>query len=414
MKIQASSELHLPYLTRDLPGIGGMIKVVLDDFQVEEVPLYNPSDEGTHVYFMIEKRGLGTMEAVRRIGRALGRRDRDFGYAGLKDARGVTRQVLSLEHIDPKRIKGVEVPGVRVLWIRRHRNKLRIGHLAGNRFVVRIRECAADASDTVRPVLEVLQRRGVPNYFGPQRFGTRGNNAAIGAAILAGDFGAALRALVGAPWPAEDADVRRARELADRGDYREASRVWPPAFNLERRVCRELASDSEQPQRGWRLVSPPMRRLYVSALQSDLFNRVMAVRIQSVDRIEEGDLAYKHANGACFLVQDAAVEQPRCDAFEISPTGPIFGARMTAPSGKQGEREERVLVEAGVRFDRRRAPDGTDITGARRPLRVPLRDLDAGEGRDGSGRYLQLSFTLPPGAYATNVTREVCKAEAAD
>ena len=94
----------LPYLTVDLPGIGGTIKRSEEDFIVEELPLYPPSGEGTHTYFCIEKHGLTTFAAIDRVARALGERSRDIGYAGLKDARAVTRQVLSLEHVEPQRL----------------------------------------------------------------------------------------------------------------------------------------------------------------------------------------------------------------------------------------------------------------------------------------------------------------------
>src|ERR1043166_8776551 len=104
----------LPYLTADLPGIGGEIKRYDEDFIVEELPLYAPSGSGTHVYFAIEKRGLPTLAAIQHIARALGRQPRDIGYAGMKDAHGVTRQMLSVEHVDNNQVESLALSRIKV------------------------------------------------------------------------------------------------------------------------------------------------------------------------------------------------------------------------------------------------------------------------------------------------------------
>ncbi|MCH7813494.1 MAG: tRNA pseudouridine(13) synthase TruD, partial [Planctomycetes bacterium] len=178
--------IELPYQTADSPGIGGRIKTEARDFRVEELPLYRPSGTGTHTYFGIEKTGLTTQQAVSRLAAALGKRPRDVGYAGLKDARAVTCQTLSVEHVDPQRVERLDLPGIRIQWVDRHTNKLKLGHLAGNRFLIKIREVADPSLPGVEAVLAALTRRGLPNYFGPQRFGRRGDNAAIGRAALQG------------------------------------------------------------------------------------------------------------------------------------------------------------------------------------------------------------------------------------
>ena len=105
MSIGIYQESDLPYVTRDLPGVGGAIKRYDEDFIVEELPRYEASGEGTHIYFQIEKRGLTTPAAIRLIAEALGRRPQEIGYAGLKDAHSVTRQMLSIEHINPAKVR---------------------------------------------------------------------------------------------------------------------------------------------------------------------------------------------------------------------------------------------------------------------------------------------------------------------
>ncbi len=402
---------ELPYLTASIPGIGGRIKARPDDFAVEEVPLYEPSGQGTHVYFQIEKTGLTTMQAVAQIAKALGRAARDIGYAGLKDADAVTRQTLSLEHIDPALIEGLQLHRIRVLKISRHTNKLKLGHLAGNRFVIRIREVDASRLDDVRRMLEVLSRRGVPNYFGPQRFGLRGDTWEIGRAILRGDPELALGLILGRVGPADYGQVRRARELCDRGEYEQAAKTWPYPFNNERRLAYAVARSGGNAAKALRSVDPQMKRFYISAYQSQLFNQVVVQRLDSIDRLVAGDLAWRHPQGAVFRVEDVEREQPRCDAFEISPTGPLFGYRMTEPQGEPGRWEDSVLNAEGMRPEDWRQGTAFKVKGARRPLRFQPQEVAVEAGRDDVGSFLELRFRLESGCYATTVLREICKSD---
>lgn len=401
----------LPYLTADMPGIGGIIKRYNEDFVVEEVPLYPASGSGTHIYFTIEKQGMTTPAAVQQIARRLGRRPHDIGYAGMKDAHAVTRQMLSVEHIDPQRVSEMEFSRIKVLTVTRHSNKLKLGHLAGNRFILKIRESdvrAEDAVSRISAILDILAKRGVPNYFGPQRFGARGDNALIGRAIVRNDLAEAMAYILGKPGPVDHGEVHKARELFDAGDYEAAAATWPRAFGEQTKLCRVLARDRDF-EKAWRAVNQTLRKLYFSAFQSDLFNQVLARRLENLDRMLVGDLAWKHRNGACFRVEDAAAEQPRCDVFEISPTGPLFGRRMTEALGEPGQIEAEILAGSGVTAEELERRGSDQFDGGRRPLRVPLEDPQVDADKDERGPYLELQFMLPAGAYATNVTREVTK-----
>ena len=400
----------LPWLTADLPGIGGVIKRFDEDFLVEELPLYHPCGEGTHVFFTIEKRGLPTLAAVEHVARALGKQPRDIGYAGMKDAHGVTRQMLSVEHIEPTRIESLTFTRIKILTISRHTNKLKLGHLAGNRFVIKIRHPIDNPLKRARAIVEILSARGVPNYFGPQRFGSRGDNAQIGRAVLSDDYDEAIALMLGRPGPVDRGPPKRARELFDAGDLEAAARAWPRGtFSQQMRVCRALFKSGDDAKVAWRAVDHTMRKLYLSAFQSKLFNDVMARRLATLDRLETGDIAWKHRNGACFLVEDAGVEQSRCDALEISPTGPIFGRRMTEATGTSGALEQAVLAESGISSREFGGKDCGRLDGGRRPLRVPLAEASLDEGDDDHGAFLRVRFSLPPGAYATNVIREITK-----
>lgn len=336
-----------PYLTGAVPGIGGRMRVDPEDFQVEEKPLYLPCGEGEHLYIKVTKRMLSTPDLVRRISSTVGVKAQGIGTAGLKDARAVTTQMISLHGVTPDRLARLKQDGqiLAIEVLGRHRNRLRPGHHAGNRFRLVIRDVAAHAKETVPTVLHELSHRGVPNYFGPQRQGKSGENFQVGAGLLT--------------------DAGRREKMS------RAKRMW-----------------------------------YLNAFQSHLFNLILGKRIDRIDRIVAGDWAMKMDNGACFLVEDADKEQPRADRFEISPTGILFGSRVSWAGGEPGEMERAVAAEAGATPESlTEAAKACGFRGERRSVRVPLADLNWSL----DAATLSLSFSLPPGAYATSVLRELMK-----
>ena len=400
----------LPYATPDAPGIGGTLKQRPEDFFVQELPLYEPSGEGEHVLCEFQKIGLGTLEAIERLAKALNVRQRDIGYAGMKDKQAVTRQLFSIFGATEEQVMTTPVPGLTPQWAGRHGNKLKLGHLAGNRFALKVRDVQPSKVVGLRPLLERLGRDGLPNYFGEQRFGRRDDNDRVGAALLRQDPAAVVAELLGKPSASDEYDEARARMAVDEGNFAEALEVWPRR-GAEQRVLARLA-ESGDPAAAVAGIDRKMRRLYVSALQSRLFNRVVAARLTegTLGILKAGDLAWKHANGACFRVVDPAAEQARADAFEISPTGPLFGRKMTEPADLPAEAEAAALAHYGLsREDFRRSPDRPD--GARRPLRVRPTDTTLAAGVDEHGPHVTVAFTLPPGAYATTLMREVMKVE---
>jgi tRNA pseudouridine13 synthase len=338
-----------PFLTEAIPGVGGRIKETPEDFRVEESPLYVPCGEGEHLYMRITKRNLSTPDLVGRLSSMLGVKTKCIGVAGLKDTQAVTSQMVSIQGITPDRLTRVRLDDriMAVQILGRHRNRLRKGHHSGNRFCVIVRGVGADADVHVPAVLAVLERRGFPNYFGRQRQGRDGLNYRTGAELLADP-------------------ERRARMSRQK-------RLW-----------------------------------YLSSFQSHFFNRLLARRIDRIDRLLTGDWAMKHENGACFPVADAAVEQPRADRFEISPTGILFGSRAPWASGEPGEIERAVAAEVGATPEGLiKAASDCGFRGERRAFRVQPKDLTWSLDQN----RLTLSFSLPPGAYATSLLREVMKIE---
>jgi len=393
-------------LTEGVPGTGGSLRVELEDFLVEEVPLYEPCGTGEHVLFEIEKRGISTREAARRVALRLGVRVEGIGFAGQKDSRSVARQWMSAQHVEPASVMQLDAPGLRVLRAARHRNKLRLGHLAANRFTIRVRGPRPGSSGDARAVLETLARKGVPNRFGAQRFGERSDGHLVGAALLRGDWDEVVSLLLGRPSELDPPRVRASREAFERGALAEALRLLPPERSDERACLAALLAGRSR-ERALGAIPGRSRRFLVSALQSQLFNRVLDSRMPDIDRLERGDLAYKHDSGAVFMVTDPAAESPRAERFEVSPSGPLFGYKMIEPAFGPAELERRVLAEAGLSAaDFGRWP-ALKLKGERRPLRVRLSDYSL-EEREGD---LVLAFTLPPGSYATVVLDEVMKSD---
>jgi tRNA pseudouridine13 synthase len=334
----------------------GRIKTRFEDFVVEELPAYEPSGTGEHVYVRITKTDLTTLEAVKRVARALACDAREAGFAGMKDRHGVTTQTLSLHAprgVLPSELAGralsMTVEGVTVLSATPHGNKLKPGHLAGNRFAITVRDVPRDRMDEVQKSLADVLRHGVPNAFGAQRFGRERDNAS--------------------------------RALA-----------W-------------LRGEAEGPR------DPRMQRLMWSSLQSAIFNAVLDARVADGTWATalEGDLLKLRSSGGLFLCADVQADCARAETGEVSPTGPIVGVEMRWPEGAPALLERRICSETlGEDFDlarTRRLGEGT-----RRPLRVWVQDLRwEVEGGDpgNAATCIRVYFVLPKGAYATTVLEAV-------
>lgn len=308
---QATGAEPLGDPTRDLPRASGeplargRIRVRPEDFQVEEVLGYGPDGEGEHAFLVIRKRNLNTHDLARRIARRAGVPQVGVGYAGLKDRNAVTVQSFTV-HLPGKRDPDwsrLENDDIEILELARHSRKIRRGSLRGNRFVLRVQDVQGDR-ESIENRLGLIAAAGVPNYFGAQRFGTRGDNLARATAM----FGSSLR------------------------------------------VKRE--------QRG----------ILLSAVRSQLFNLVLAERVaaQSWGRAEPGDVMMLDGTKRQFAV-DAVDDtlRRRCEELDIHPSGPLYGrpSRSLRPGGAIAELEHSVLhpyatwrtglEQAGLDADRR-------------------------------------------------------------
>lgn len=319
---------------------------------MEELPVFEPSGEGEHIFVNLTREGLTTRDLARKLTSLFGLRMVDIGYAGLKDKYARSTQTFSIPLTNPNQdsieeaVKMIdEKLPVAVNWARLHNRKLRPGQLLGNRFMITITKLKLHRDEALERALAVADRLrevGLPNYYGPQRVSVDGKNLRRGFEIIKGR--------------------RRVKER------------W-------------------------------LRRYLVNSFLSQVCNRYLTRRVESGAflRLLQGDIAKKYATGGMFVVEDLDAEQARYEAKEISFTAPVFGPRMWAAEGPSGELEREILTEAGITLEEL---GRLGVRGSRRLGRL-IPDLSTTLVDKG----LRLEFSLPKGAYATNVLREIMKPE---
>ena len=309
-----------PLFTAELPGVGGRIRVRNEDFEVDEVPSYEPSGSGDHLYLWVEKRGMAPEFFARTIAQKLGISPGSVGTAGLKDRYAITRQWVSVPKEAEPNVRKLESDVMSVLKTGRHTNKLKPGHLRGNRFRILIRE--ANRSAPIEAILDRIRTEGLPNFYGPQRFGRDGSTVDLGWQCLAG----------------------------------------------------------KAPRR----IRPFLFRFALSAVQSLLFNDYLARRLTDglYRTVIEGDVMTKWPLGGMFVAKDVPAEQARFDARETVTAGPMFGKKTYPAEGLAAEREAAVLRDhqlSPASF----GGFGKLVLGTRRQNLVYLDDLTAAWEPDG-------------------------------
>tara|TARA_B100000029_G_scaffold176586_1_gene173883 strand:+ start:1827 stop:2873 length:1047 start_codon:yes stop_codon:yes gene_type:complete len=338
---------YLPRLDNEGPSIDAVIKRAPEDFVVEEIAAYEPSGSGDHLYLWLEKRDVSAEGLLKHLSRSLKISSRDIGAAGMKDRRALTRQWVSVPASAEAKLGQVDSGSVRVLKSVRHRNKLKTGHLVGNRFEIHVRGIAKPLRESVCEAAGRMAERGFPNYFGPQRFGHDGQTAKTGFDLLKG-------------------------------------KLKPQQIPRQRRRF--------------------LIRLAISAAQSMVFNSTLAARIkeEAIATVEVGDVLQKTASGGLFVCEDAETDQGRLESGEVTLTGPMHGPKMKRPEGKaarwdgEGLQKWKLSEEQFEEFSR-------VAHGTRRPLIVSASDLTAEPATGG----VKLQFTLPSGVYATVLLREL-------
>lgn len=406
------------YLTREIAGIGGVIRQRPEDFLVEEIPLYDPCGEGEHIYMLVEKREMSTLQLVQIVASHFGVRRDAVGYAGLKDKHAITRQVISV-HVPgkkPEDFPSFTHPKIGVVWTDLHTNKLRRGHLRGNRFSIRVRGVPATAALNTERVLRSLATHGVPNRLGEQRFGHYQNNHLIGRAIILGDWRGALDELLGTTPGGEDA-TSAARAAYAAGRFEEALQLTSPSNRAETIALTHLAGGRTAEQ-AVRAIDRNAVEFFINGFQSAVFNALLDERLErgGLATLSPGDVAFKHDNHAMFAVDEptaaAADTIERLGSLAISPTGAMWGPSMMRATGRVDEAEIAALERAGVTLEQLQSSVVVQrglVEGTRRAYRVPVIDPEVEGGVDEHGSYVRCMFELPSGAFATVVLREIMK-----
>jgi tRNA pseudouridine13 synthase len=323
------------------PVLSARMRTRDEDFLVDEIDAFEASGSGEHLLLTVEKRGMNTAFAAKRIAEWAGIAEMGVSHAGLKDRHAITRQRFSV-HL-PKKIApdiaALEADDLRVLKAEWHARKLPRGALAGNRFELLLRNADGER-EAIDARLQAIATRGVPNYFGEQRFGRDGDNVQQALAMFAG-----------------------------------------------RRVRRE--------QRG----------MLLSAARSHLFNRVLAARVETAswDRAVDGEVWMLDGSRSVFgpePLDDALLA--RLEAFDIHPTGPLWGAGELRTRHEARALEESALEDV-VSLKLRTGLEAEGMKQERRALRLRPSDM----AWEWTGDDLRLRFALPPGSYATVVLREL-------
>lgn len=331
---------------------------------MEEIPAYPLSGEGEHLFLWIEKVGKNTADVVKAVARAAAVKERDIGFAGMKDKNAVTRQWLSLCRKESDAASWDLGPGIQILRQERHGNKLRTGHLIGNRFTIKLIETNEDAWSRAEAILEFLKDQGLPNYFGPQRFGHRGKN-------LTQAFSWIQESVRGAP-------------------------------GLEQSVQPRSREDSRERRRPRNKKGRFENKLLPSVIQSEIFNRYAAERLARAEELLLGEVVRLDGTGKSFVVEDVEAELPRYRAKDLHRTGPMIGPKGLQADHAARELENSVTASLGLDNDALEFL-GKHAPGTRRDLTLVPDALELAKGAEGE---IVLSFSLPAGAYATGVLRE--------
>jgi tRNA pseudouridine13 synthase len=335
------------------------------DFVVTEIPLYGFSGEGEHLVLKIRKKETTTWEMLRILGDRLGIKQRDFGYAGLKDKEGMTIQYISFlkryEHL----LEDFSHDKIKIIEKHYHNNKIRMGHLKGNRFFIRLKKVNPTDAKKLKSVIKDIKQQGFPNYFGYQRFGRDKNNYELGQKILEGKH------------------KERNRKLKDFL----ISSYQSHLFNL------------------WLSKRVEISRLYngfgVDEL-SNLFDYPETI-IKTIKeqahflKLLPGDIMHHYPYGKAFLAEELEGEATRFYDKETTLTGPLFGKKMTPSQGISHEVEKDFIAHT--------TPYADKVTGSRRFAWIWAEDIDVKYKEE--NWHFEINFTLPKGAYATVFLEEV-------
>jgi tRNA pseudouridine13 synthase len=413
-----------PFLS-SADGIAGRLRATPEDFAVAERELLPPETaDGRHTIVRVTARNRETNLLVRDLARALGIQPRAIGFAGTKDKRAVTTQLMSVR-ASPEALAAVALSGITLEPLYRTPKPLRLGQLRGNRFTIRVAD-AEEPESHVPAILAELAGR-FPNYFGVQRFGaSRPVTHLVGEALLRGDWQHAVKTYISAPaTEAADASEARAAAEAARAHYRDTGdlpgtlEALPGHLLFERQLVGHLLRQPDDWQGALQRLPPNLQQMFIHAAQSALFNAMVAQRLAQelpLDRPEEGDIvlpADRHGGPdqrapIAVTVRNQPKLAKRCAEGKAWVTALLPGLSAPYAKGPQGDIERQIVAESGIARERYALPEAPRLAsdGLRRPIHATAQALEWSLD-DGVPEF---RFALDKGTYATSFMREIMKA----
>jgi tRNA pseudouridine13 synthase len=434
------------YATKSL-GVGGAIRETVDDFVVQEVLVDGSKApiDGTVpakilgstrqrqriLLCILVKRNWDTFIAVKNVAKALGIEQGRVQIAGIKDAKAVTAQHLTIEGCSFEEASKVDVKDIQVHPIGYVREALSTFYLLGNYFTINIKNISENEPDVKERISQTMRELdavgGMPNFFGHQRFGTtRPITHLVGKAIIKGDFEQAAMLFLAKPSPHEHPNSRQTRQtLQETGDFKGALEMFPRQLRFERLMLNHLSDNSEDFVGAFQRLPIKLQELFVQAYQSYMFNRFLSERIKQgyfLNRAEVGDyvVAIERNGLPLTSVTRTVTEETLESVKEQIRTGklrvalPIVGLRQKQSQGVMGEIEREVISQEGIDFETLRLNELSRM-GGRGGLRAavsPIREFNLqnlSTNESGEGLCTQLSFRLFRGSYATVLLREIMK-----
>ncbi|MEE9594706.1 MAG: tRNA pseudouridine(13) synthase TruD [Candidatus Hydrothermarchaeales archaeon] len=381
--------LGLDFFATDTPGIGGRLRTVVEDFEVEEMPLQIPVDQsGEYTHFTLEKSNWETIGAVKALARALGISQKRFGYAGSKDRRAVTRQRVAVWQVEPEQLAEIRIKDIKLYDFVKSNSRLSLGNSEGNSFKIVVRDArlrGVDVENELSETREQMVERGIPSYFGYQRFGvSRPNTHLVGRELVLGSLEGAVMRYLAFPYKTESEESQRARQyLEDTGDYRGALDVYPKKLGYERAMLDALSKNPRDYAGALRRLPKKLMTMLVHAYQSYLFNKLLS-------RVIEEEM------------------------FQTDLMLPLLGYRTKLEDALSDIFAD-ILEEEGLssrKFFIKSMPEVSAPGGVRTAGLEVVPDYDIVETNESS--KVMVSFNLPTGCYATVVLRELMKTDPAN
>ncbi len=332
------------------------------DFVVEEIPLYEFSGEGEHLILQVRKKNLSTNEMVGQIARYLGIKNKEIGYAGLKDKNAMTVQYISLHKKHEEALENFNFDGIKILSKTYHNNKLRIGHLKGNRFYIKLKKVNPTSAEKIDEALKNIKKFGMPNFFGYQRFGNDGDNHILGEKLAKGE----------------------ARERNPRVKRLLINAYQSHLFNLwlSRRLEINTLVNSFKVEEIESLLNMPNEEVKKMKEQKHPFKLI------------SGDVMEHYPHGRLFDFEGEEEDLKRFYERDISPTGLLCGKKVRHATSTARDIEKD--------YD-----DEINADGARRYAWVFPTEIE-GRFNKQEAQY-EMNFTLPKGSYATVLIEEIAK-----